>query len=94
MKEHPTYPHWYLVFVGTRPEGRGKGLASGVIRTVTDECDRTNMPAYLENSNPLNTPLYERYGFKVQKTVTMGKGKIPIELMLREPQKADNAVAV
>jgi hypothetical protein len=27
-------------------------------------CDADRIPAYLENSNPRNTPFYERFGFE------------------------------
>jgi len=83
-KEHPKEPHWYLFALGTRPEARGKGLASSVISAVTRRCDETNMPAYLENTNPLNTPLYERHGFKTRKTIQVD-GKVPISFMYRIP---------
>ena len=85
-KEHPKVPHWYLFALGTRPEARGKGYASAVISAVTTRCDKTQTPAYLENSNPLNTPLYEKHGFKVTKTLYMGENKVPVALMWRDPK--------
>jgi hypothetical protein len=43
------------------------------------------MPAYLENSNPKNTPMYEKFGFKVTKTLFFGPDKVPVALMWRDP---------
>ena len=85
LEAHPRTPHWYLAFVGTRPEGRGRGLASTLIAAVTDRCDAEGVPAYLESSDPANVPLYERHGFSVAGEVTIVAGPT-IPLMWRDPQ--------
>lgn len=83
LEAHPHTPHWYLAFVGTRPEGRGAGLASALISAVTDRCDAEGVPAYLESSDPANVPLYERHGFTVTGDVVI-EGGPTIPLMWRE----------
>jgi ribosomal protein S18 acetylase RimI-like enzyme len=85
LEAHPHTPHWYLAFVGTRPEGRGRGLASALVTVVTDRCDAEGVPAYLESSNPANVPLYERHGFSVTGEVSIVDGPT-IPLMWRDPQ--------
>ena len=80
----PETKHWYLAFVGTRPEVRGKGLASALIAEITETCDRGEMPAYLESSNLENVALYEKHGFRVTGEVTLKNGPI-VPLMWREP---------
>ena len=80
----PETKHWYLAFVGTRPEVRGKGLASALIAEITETCDRAEMPAYLESSNLENVALYEKHGFRVTGEVTLKNGPI-VPLMWREP---------
>ncbi|MDP6975134.1 MAG: GNAT family N-acetyltransferase [Acidimicrobiales bacterium] len=85
LEAHPHTPHWYLAFVGTRPEGRGRGLASRLIAVVTDRCDAEGIPAYLESSDPANVPLYERHGFAVTGEVEI-EGGPTIPLMWREPR--------
>ena len=80
----PKTKHWYLAFVGTRPEVRGKGLASALIAEITETCDRAEMPAYLESSNLENVALYEKHGFRVTGEVTLKNGPI-VPLMWREP---------
>ena len=80
----PETKHWYLAFVGTRLEVRGKGLASALIAEITETCDRAEMPAYLESSNLENVALYEKHGFRVTGEITLKNGPI-VPLMWREP---------
>ncbi len=61
---HPEAPHYYLFAVGVREKMKGKGLGGRIIREGLRRADEAGAPAYLENSNPKNTPLYERLGFK------------------------------
>ena len=80
----PKDRHWYLSFVGTRPESRGKGLASTLIESITNICDQEKIPAYLESSNPDNVSLYESHGFRVTGEAVIKDGpKVP--LMWRDP---------
>jgi GNAT superfamily N-acetyltransferase len=87
MFEHrPQKPHWYLAYVGTRLGGRQKGFASAVIAEITRRADEEGMPCYLESSNILNVPLYERHGFRTIDTVYVGdSADVPVPLMWREP---------
>ncbi|HLI66469.1 MAG TPA: GNAT family N-acetyltransferase [Caulobacteraceae bacterium] len=62
---HPETPHWYLSFVGVDPMRQGRGLGSALLEAGLARCDADGADAYLESSNPKNTPLYERYGFEV-----------------------------
>jgi GNAT superfamily N-acetyltransferase len=61
---HPeTELHYYLSFLATHPDHRGQGLGVGVLRENLEMIDAQHMPAYLESSNPVNVPRYERLGF-------------------------------
>ncbi|MEC9424300.1 MAG: GNAT family N-acetyltransferase [Actinomycetota bacterium] len=82
----PRTPHWYLAFVGTRPSARGRGLASALISAITRRCDEDGVGAYLESSEPVNVPLYERHGFMVTGEVAI-KGGPTVPLMWRYPQR-------
>ncbi len=84
VEAKPKTPHWYLAFVGTRSESRGKGLGSALIKAVTDRCDAEGIPAALESSDPANVPLYERHGFRVTQVVEIQNGP-PIPMMWRDP---------
>lgn len=65
-KHHPkTPPHWYLYFIGVHPDLKGRGVGSAMLAATLAEIDAERMPAYLDNTNPKNTRLYERHGFRV-----------------------------
>src|SRR5207253_2372458 len=53
-KAHPTEPHYYLEFLGTRRDRQGKGTGTAVMQPMLERCDAEGLPAYLESSNPRN----------------------------------------
>jgi GNAT superfamily N-acetyltransferase len=61
---HPTAPHWYLPLIGVEPHLRRKRLGTALLAQALKRCDEEHMPAYLESTNPANTPLYQRLGFE------------------------------
>ena len=71
--------------VGVAPEAQGQGYCSKLLKPVLDICDRTQTPAYLENSNAQNTRMYERFGFKVTEELDIAQG-VKLWLMWREPR--------
>jgi ribosomal protein S18 acetylase RimI-like enzyme len=79
---HPKEPHWYLPLIGADPAHQGKGHGSALLEHAMKRCDRDHLPAYLESSNPVNVPLYERFGFKVMGTIQEGSSP-PLTPMLR-----------
>jgi GNAT superfamily N-acetyltransferase len=79
---HPREPHWYLPLIGTDPVHQRRGYGSALLQHTLGQCDREHAPAYLESSNPVNIPLYERHGFKVLATIQVGSSP-PIFPMLR-----------
>ncbi|KAH7395117.1 hypothetical protein DE146DRAFT_615244 [Phaeosphaeria sp. MPI-PUGE-AT-0046c] len=78
---------WYLVYLGTKPAGRGKGHARKLIEHVTAQADREGRACYLESSNASNPPIYRRFGFETCRTVQLQRGgrNIPLDIMVREP---------
>jgi ribosomal protein S18 acetylase RimI-like enzyme len=84
---HPKEPHFYLHAVGVRKSRQGQGVGSALLRHVVKRCDLEGKQAYLENSNPRNTPLYERHGFRVVGQWTAPQGP-PLWFMLRRPEGA------
>jgi hypothetical protein len=48
-------------------------------------CDRDQIPAYLESSNPDNIPLYQQHGFELLGTIQAGASP-PLFPMLRQPR--------
>ena len=69
-ENHPHEPdHYYLFMIGVHADHQGQGLGSTILAKTLETVDAEGMPAYLENSNPKNMPLYERHGFKVIKEI-------------------------
>jgi ribosomal protein S18 acetylase RimI-like enzyme len=67
---HPHAPHWYLPWIGVRPEAQGAGLGSRLLRQGLARVDAAGMPAYLEATNRRNAALYARHGFEAVGVVT------------------------
>ena len=82
---------WYLVYIGTRPSGRGKGYARKVIEYVTDIADDEGRAFYLESSNAVNLIIYGKMGFKLRKKVYLQREmeEIQLDIMVREPIRSD-----
>lgn len=73
---HPHEPHWYLPFIGVDPVAQGRGLGSALMAAALARIDAQGLPAYLENSNPRNRPLYERFGFRVVRDIQFGSSPL------------------
>jgi GNAT superfamily N-acetyltransferase len=86
-RAHPTEPHYYLEFLGTRRDRQGTGVGSALMTAMVERCDREGVPAYLENSNPANnTAFYARYGFEEQGAIELPAGCPPMVPMWRDPR--------
>lgn len=80
----PTEAHYHLVFIGCRQSAQGQGLGSAMLKQGTRICDEQHMPAYLESSNELNVPLYQRHGFEVIAEESLPGGGPRVWFMWRE----------
>jgi GNAT superfamily N-acetyltransferase len=85
-KHLPKEPHYYLQFIGCRQGEQGLGIGAALLKQGTDLCDEHNMPAYLESSNILNVPLYQRHGFEVRDEQLVSKNGPKVWFMWREPR--------
>jgi GNAT superfamily N-acetyltransferase len=79
----PREPHMYLTAVGVLPDQRRRGLASGLLAPVLEECATAGIDAYLENSDPRNTRFYQGVGFEVLGDLPMPFGAPPVARMIR-----------
>jgi ribosomal protein S18 acetylase RimI-like enzyme len=72
--------------IGVDPARQGRGLGSALLAHTLSRCDAEGALAYLESSNPKNTPLYERHGFEVLGQIAPADfpGLTP---MLRRPRR-------
>lgn len=87
-KHHPPRPHYYLFAVGVRDAMKGRGLGGRLIREGLARAEADGADAYLENSNPLNTPLYQRLGFAAGEPLPLPDGAPPLLAMIRERTEA------
>ncbi len=86
MGRHHTHePHWYLAVIGVDPAQQSKGVGSRLMQQVLGPCDADGLHAYLESSNPMNVPFYERHGFEVIAEIQAGDSPT-IRPMLRPPR--------
>ena len=84
--QHPEEPHWYLPLIGVDPRFQGRGVGSLLMKHALAVCDREGAAAYLESSNPMNIPFYERHGFDILGEIQHGDSPI-VAPMLRKPRK-------
>lgn len=79
---HPDEPHWYLPMIGVETHRQGNGIGAALMHYGLERVDASNLPAYLESSNPRNISLYRRFGFEVVGTIQIGSAP-PLYPMLR-----------
>jgi ribosomal protein S18 acetylase RimI-like enzyme len=60
---HPQATHYYLQFIGVRPERQGTGIGSALLRAVLDRCDLDGAAVYLE-ADERSRHLYLKHGFE------------------------------
>lgn len=84
---------YYLVYIGTKPEARGKGLARKTIEYVTMKADAEGRACYLESSNAANPAIYRKYGFEIVKSIHLARADkvVDLEIMVREPRLGRNS---
>jgi GNAT superfamily N-acetyltransferase len=77
---------WQLELLGTLPEHRRKGLARSLLERQLQRCDQDGAAAWLETTDPVNPPIYERFGFEIIAHIH-GPAWLPgYWVMRREPQ--------
>lgn len=82
---HPHEPHYYLFFLGTRPEWQSRGIGSALLEQMLEPRDRAGLSAYLEASSEDNRRLYLRHGFEVSGEIQLPDGPA-LWPMWREPR--------
>lgn len=66
---------YYVFFVGTLHEHRGKGLSSALIRHIQAQAARDQLPVWLEATTAYSHLLYQKLGFDTVDEIVLGKGK-------------------
>jgi ribosomal protein S18 acetylase RimI-like enzyme len=77
---------WHLAFLATDPAFRGRGLARLLLDHVLDRCDDDGLAAWLETTDPVNPPIYERFGFETIAHVEQAAWLPGFWVMRREPR--------
>jgi len=78
---------WYLVYLGTKPQSRGKGYARKLMEHVTRQADIEGRPVYLESSNDVNPKIYRKMGFEERRRIHLQRAdeNVSMDLMVRDP---------
>jgi GNAT superfamily N-acetyltransferase len=76
-------PHYYLSFVATHDDHRGKGIGEQLLAQNLARIDTEHFPAYLESSNPKNMERYRRLGFEPRSEFSMPDNGPPVTTMWR-----------
>ncbi|MFJ8623364.1 hypothetical protein ACIRD3_10995 [Kitasatospora sp. NPDC093550] len=64
QRRHPRHrPHFYLAFIGVRPDARSAGVAEAMFSAVLAEVDTAGQAAYAETSSPGGARLVAGHGF-------------------------------
>jgi GNAT superfamily N-acetyltransferase len=89
-RAHPRgVPHYYLSLLATAKEHRGHAYGLRLLAGNLRQIDDAGLPSYLEATNPVNVPLYMRYGFEVLGSFTVPDGGPEVFTMWRDPQPLD-----
>ncbi|MCJ1398885.1 hypothetical protein MMC11_002086 [Xylographa trunciseda] len=67
--------YYYLFFIGTREERKGRGLASALIRHYQSIATREGIPIWLESTTSHSMGIYSHLGFEIVEEIFLGKGK-------------------
>ena len=84
VRTHPREePHWYLAIIGVDPARQGAGVGAALLRSRLRQCDKEELPAYLESSNLENVPLYQHFDFHVTGSLRLPEGAPVVNTMWR-----------
>lgn len=88
-RHHPRRPHFYLMNLGVVPEQQGRGCGSALLRVLTERCDQSSTPAYLETAKAANVTIYQRFGFSVVDEFVLPSAGPTIWTMWREVDRPE-----
>lgn len=85
-----TEPHLRLEFFGVEPAAQGRGIGVALAEHGHRRADERGLPCYLETFTEKNVRFYERSGYRVLGTYTVGDD-VPVFAMRREPRSRPTA---
>ena len=66
---------FYVFFVGTRLDSRGRGLCSAIMKEYQMIASRERLPIWLEATTAKSMRLYKKLGWEIVDEIVLGKGK-------------------
>ena len=76
----------YLLVFGVATELQGKGFGRKLIGAAIEQADREGLPLYVGAGSEENVTMYEHFGFRVLKRITLPIVDLPEWEMVREPR--------
>jgi len=76
----------HLSVVGVTTELQGKGFGRKLITAAIDKSQREGLQLYLETETEENMKVYEHFGFRLLKKITLPIVGLPMWEMVKEPQ--------
>ena len=74
----------YLQIIGVAGEFQGKGIGGTLLRALIAESERNRKALYLETETERNVAMYERFGFRTIRKITLPIIGLPMWEMVRE----------
>lgn len=84
-------PTWHLAFLATAPEYRGRGLARQLLERQLARCDEDGVAAWLETTDPVNPPIYEKFGFATVRHIDQAAWLPGVWVMRRDAPRGRTA---
>ena len=75
----------YLMVVGVATELQGKGFGRKLIGAAIEKSERKGLQLYLETETEENVKMYEHFGFRLLKRITLPIVDLPMWEMVRKP---------
>ena len=75
----------YLQIIGVASEFQGQGFGGKLIRALIKKSEQVGTLIYLETETAENVNMYERFGFKLIRQITLPVINLPMWEMVREP---------
>jgi ribosomal protein S18 acetylase RimI-like enzyme len=76
----------YLLVIGVATELQGKGFGRKLIGAAIEKSEREGLQLYLETETEENVKMYEHFGFRLLKRITLPIVVLPMWEMVRKPK--------
>jgi ribosomal protein S18 acetylase RimI-like enzyme len=80
------YTYLYLLIVGVATKLQGEGFGRKLIDTAIEKSEHEGLQLYLETETENNVEMYEHFGFRLLKKITLPIVDLPMWEMARKPK--------